>query len=94
MKTLNLQQAAEFLLMHPETLRKQAKNGQVPARKVGKHWVFIEEHLADWVSGKWQMPPVTTAFKVIHGGKAKADAIDKKPTSQGYAEALGLKAKK
>ena len=35
METLDLEQAARFLRLHPEELRRRAKAGRVPAAKVG-----------------------------------------------------------
>ena len=47
---LTIEQAAEFLgIGHIATLRKLARNGEIPAAKIGKSWRFIrvdlEEHL-------------------------------------------------
>jgi hypothetical protein len=53
MQTLDLFSAAQFLKMNAEVLRRQAKAGIVPGRKTGKSWLFIQEHLADWVSGRY-----------------------------------------
>ncbi len=53
METLNLFDAANFLKMNSEVLRRQAKLGKIPGRKPGKRWIFIKEHLADWVSGRY-----------------------------------------
>ena len=53
MNTLDLNEAAHFLKMNPEVLRRKAKSGLVPGRKAGKCWIFIKEHLADWVSGRY-----------------------------------------
>ena len=39
--TLNLQQAAVFLHMHPEEVRSRAKRGLIPGAKVGRRWVFL-----------------------------------------------------
>ena len=49
MKTLDLQQAATFLHMNPETLRERAKAGLVPAAKPGKCWVFVEDDLVAYL---------------------------------------------
>lgn len=46
METWNLEQAAKFLKLHPEELRRRAKAGIVPSAKVGKCWVFIPDDLA------------------------------------------------
>ena len=41
-----LPEAAEFLRVHPETLRQLARTGKMPGAKVGRAWVFLEEDLA------------------------------------------------
>ena len=46
MRTLGLEEAAQFLLMHPEELRRRAKAGIIPGAKVGRAWVFLEDDLA------------------------------------------------
>ncbi len=69
METLNLEQAAQFLKLHPEELRRRAKAGRVPAAKVGKCWVFIEVDLADYLrslyASPWQALRVTFGKKVL-----------------------------
>ena len=59
--TLDLNEAASFLKMNPEVLRRKARAGQVPGRKAGKCWIFVKEHLADWVSGRYSQTPARTA---------------------------------
>ena len=49
MKTLDLHQAAAFLHLHPDTLQRRAKAGDVPAAKPGKSWVFLEEDLVTYL---------------------------------------------
>jgi excisionase family DNA binding protein len=46
-KTLGLKEAADFLKMHSEEVRKRAKAGRLPGAKLGKRWVFIESDLAE-----------------------------------------------
>jgi excisionase family DNA binding protein len=53
MRTLTLDQAAEFLHIHPITLLRMAQSGQVPAVKPGKRWVFIDLDLADWLRAQY-----------------------------------------
>jgi hypothetical protein len=67
MQTLDLKEAATFLKMNPEVLRRQAKAGNAPGKKTGKRWIFIKEHLADWVSGRY--PVHGQELRVIDGGK-------------------------
>ena len=66
MQILDLTEAANFLLMNAEVLRSKAYQGDVPGRKAGKKWVFIKEHLADWVSGRY--PDRGQGLRVIDGG--------------------------
>ena len=63
MHPLNLEQASKFLNMNPEVLRRKAKLCQIPGKKPGKRWVFIKEHLADWISGRY--PELGLKLRVI-----------------------------
>jgi hypothetical protein len=49
MRTLGLSEAAEFLKMHPEEVRRRARAGFLPGAKAGKRWVFIEDDLAGYL---------------------------------------------
>src|SRR5262245_484025 len=49
MNTFGLKQAAAYLRIHPEELRRRAKAGSVPGAKVGRAWVFLEEDLAGYL---------------------------------------------
>jgi excisionase family DNA binding protein len=51
--TLNLEQAAAFLYLHIETVRRLAQGGVLPAAKPGKRWVFIQEDLAAWLRSNY-----------------------------------------
>lgn len=72
-ETFDLDEAAVFLKMNPEVLRRKAKSGHVPGRKAGKCWVFIREHLADWVSGRY--PESGRELRVIDSGKQPKEDI-------------------
>ncbi|MDD0802311.1 helix-turn-helix domain-containing protein [Acinetobacter sp. Gutcm_16] len=56
MQTLSLNEAANFLRMHPEELRRRAKLGQIPAAKPAKSWVFIEDDLAEYLRSFYASP--------------------------------------
>jgi hypothetical protein len=56
MKTLGLIEAAEFLKMHAEEVRRRAKCGAIPGAKAGKRWVFLEIDLADYVRSLYALP--------------------------------------
>ncbi|WP_084612046.1 helix-turn-helix domain-containing protein [Ferriphaselus amnicola] len=68
METLNLEQAAQFLKLSPEELRRRAKAGRVPAAKVGKCWCFIQDDLAEYVRSFYSAP--RQALRVTFGKEA------------------------
>ena len=96
MNTLSLKQAAEFLRMHPQTLRSKAISGEIPGAKLGKSWVFVEEDLVDYIRSRYSKPgrasyeggttPCSTnAQKVVTGG------VDSRhQTERRYANLLKL----
>ena len=56
MRTLSLPEAANFLKMHPEELRRRAKAGFIPGAKAGRAWVFIDIDLAEWLRSLYAAP--------------------------------------
>jgi excisionase family DNA binding protein len=72
MQTLDAKQAAEFLNLCYDTVIILAKKGEIPCKKVGGRWRFMEQTLADWISGNYtvqQAPKERTELKIITGGK-------------------------
>jgi hypothetical protein len=53
MNTLGLNEAAHFLKMNAEELRKKAKVGLIPGAKAGKRWVFIEDDLVAYLRSRY-----------------------------------------
>jgi len=53
MKTLGIKEAAKFLHMSEATLRRKAHCNEIPARKPGRCWVFLDDHLAEWLKGDY-----------------------------------------
>jgi excisionase family DNA binding protein len=53
MKTLDLNEAAAFLHVHPVTLKEKARAGEIPGAKPGKCWVFLDDDLADWLRSQY-----------------------------------------
>jgi len=49
MKTYDIDGAAEFLNISPDTMRDLASTGTVPGAKIGKAWVFADEDLAEYL---------------------------------------------
>jgi excisionase family DNA binding protein len=96
MQTLTLEQAATLLKMHPQTLLQRARNGDIPAEKPGKCWVFIEQDLIEWIRLQYTRPQQD----VGQGGTKKCSLKEKTAsiggivsphqTAQQYANLLKL----
>lgn len=54
MRTLDLNEAAAFLHLHPHTLEAKARAGEIPGAKPGKRWVFIDDDLANWLRAQYR----------------------------------------
>ncbi|MFY8017483.1 MAG: helix-turn-helix domain-containing protein [Inhella sp.] len=52
MNTLDLVQASQMLKVHPKTLERLARSGAVPACKVGRAWVFVDDLLLELLVSK------------------------------------------
>lgn len=55
MKFINVNEAAEILGVHPQTVRKLAKAGEIPCKRPGfgqkqPHYKFIAEKLYEWMN--------------------------------------------
>lgn len=46
---MTLEQTAEYLHLHPVTLRNKARKGEVPALKLGGQWRFVRGQLDAWL---------------------------------------------
>ena len=46
---LNSTQAAQLLRIHPKTLQKMARRGEIHGTHVGKLWRFRASDLNDWI---------------------------------------------
>lgn len=49
MKTFNSTEAAAFLKVSVSSLGELAMDGTIPAAKIGRSWVFTEQHLAEYL---------------------------------------------
>lgn len=52
--SLNLDEAAEFLGLHPDTLQQRAKAKLIPGNKEGKEWRFYDVDLIEYVRSQYQ----------------------------------------
>ena len=101
MNTLNLIEAARFLKMHPEEVRRRAKQGTIPGAKAGRAWVFIDIDLADYLRSLYtqsrealrvtlgkEIEPCHSASATKPGGSTSLHRTDSE-----YASLLGLTTK-
>ena len=49
-RILTLEQAAELLQVHYETVRRWMVKGEIPGRKIGRGWRIVESDLKRWIS--------------------------------------------
>lgn len=58
METLNLEEAAKFLNMHPVSVQMKARAGEIPGAKPGKCWTFVKADLVTYLrslyAAKWR----------------------------------------
>jgi hypothetical protein len=97
MRTLGLQEAAAFLRVHPEELRRRAKCGVIPGAKIGRAGVFLEDdlagHLRSLYRGPWQALQVTSRKEEkchLAGAEASGGSISLEQTANEYADLLEL----
>ena len=55
-------EAAEYLRIHPRTLTRMARNGEIPSIQIGRLWRFRQSDLDAWLTRKvnsasLSMPP-------------------------------------
>ena len=99
MKTMEIEEAAQFVKLHPVTLSEMARLGEVPAAKPGKKWVFIDVDLIEWLRANYRsqasVSDSTERSNTCHFSNAKTQAIGGSkllpPTESEYKKALGLK---
>lgn len=98
MKTLDLKEAAFFLRMSPEGLRRKIAKGELPASKIGRRWLFIEDDLVQYMRSSYATPP-ETSWGVVGINRRTTWHSIKEATSGGlplptkeqeYRKALGL----
>ena len=58
-------QVAALLKVHPKTVQKMARNGELPAIRVGRYWRFLASALNSWI----QQSMVKSFSPVAHAEK-------------------------
>ena len=49
---LDTKEVSEFLKLHPFTVNKLAREGKIPAFKIGADWRFHRKHIERWINEK------------------------------------------
>lgn len=49
---MNTKEVSEFLKLHPFTVNKLAREGKIPAFKIGADWRFHKKHIERWINEK------------------------------------------
>src|SRR6056297_250830 len=100
--TLTLEQAAEELHVHPETLRTAAVAGRIPAARPFGRWLFIPADLQEWVrqgypvgtstteTGSWENMTPTGASSVARTAASITSTLPAQ-TAREYDALLGRK---
>jgi len=58
MRTLSLQEAAQFLMIPSDDLIRRIESENLPAARIGQDYIFIDTDLADYVRGKYVSQPL------------------------------------
>ena len=95
-RILSVLEAAKYLGIHKETMRRLAAGGDVPAAKIGRSWRFIEQDLATHVQSLYSS---SASQSVVPNGSKEIWHSTKETKSTGlisttmvrdYNKALGL----
>ena len=58
-RLLDCGEVARLLHLHPKTVERMAREGRLPAFKVGKRWLFRTTHIDQWVSSLVHSTPAS-----------------------------------
>ena len=51
-KMMTIDEVAKYLNLHPLTVRRLARDGGIPAFKIGRQWRVKRELLDQWIEGR------------------------------------------
>ena len=71
---LTAKEVAEYLSIHPLTVHKYAREGKIPAFKIGTDWRFHKKYIERWIKEK-------SAYNVANIDRRK-DKLDKTITDE------------
>ena len=57
-EVMTIDEVARYLRVAPSTVYRQAREGRIPARRVGHRWRFSRTAIDRWLRGRGGPPPV------------------------------------
>ena len=66
---MTAKEVAEYLHIHPLTVHKYAREGKIPAFKIGTDWRFHKKYIERWIREK-------SAY-ILQGQERRKSALDK-----------------
>jgi len=63
---LTLQEVADLLRVHPNTVYRRAREGTIPAFKIGSDWRFHRASIEEWMRARHPGSPSSTSDDVFH----------------------------
>lgn len=88
-KMLKAKEAAEFLNVHLETIRRLARQKEMPAFKVGKGWRFSKEALKKWAEKNYTQPTAPHIL-IIDDEPSACKLISKMVKAKGFHASTAL----
>jgi excisionase family DNA binding protein len=95
-QVLTVEQAAELLHLHPVSVQRKARRGEIPAAKLGKRWIFLEIDLMACIRAQYPsrvMQGEHEEITICRSTNAKilpSIGSSYPTTEKSYREALGL----
>lgn len=74
-ETLTVEEAARLLRLSPYTIRKLARQGRLPGRKVGRSWRFRKDLLLAWLEGRREGPDSAWLEAALAGLANRLEAL-------------------
>jgi excisionase family DNA binding protein len=70
---LTTEEAAAMLRWTPDTVRRKAAGGLLPALSLGRHWRFEREQLLVFLRGEWKSPESAKPSDLVYSGESGAE---------------------
>jgi excisionase family DNA binding protein len=80
---LTLKELCDLLRVHPSTVYKLLREGQIPSFRIGSEWRFRRDVILRWMSEKSERVQMTkfVESRVNGGTRRRSQAISRKPMS-------------